>query len=127
MKKTILLSIFSLLSLISFSQSDKQNSKVVTNTEPAYPAGDNVLYAYIMHNVVYSEEAKKKYIEGDVTLSFDVKTDSTVANIMVISGVGYGIDEEVKRLIQKLKFIPAMQNGVLMKMSTMYTFPVKAH
>jgi TonB family protein len=130
MKKTFLFLTLLLFSVISFAQQadkDKQNIKVQTNTEPSYPKGDNELYSYVLYNVKYSDESKKKYIEGEVTLSFDVKADSTVTNVLIISGVGYGVDEEVKKLIQTLKFTPGVQNGVPVKMNTMYSFPVKAH
>lgn len=127
MKKQILVLVLISVSFACFSQTDKQNIKVITNTEPVFPKGDQELYNYVFSNINYSDEAKKKYVEGEVTLSFDVKTDSTVTNVIVISGVGYGVDEEVKRIIQKLKFAPAKQNGTLIKMNTMYTFPIKAH
>ena len=127
MKKIILSLVFILICIAGFSQTDKQNMKVTTDTEPSFPKGDNALYQYVLMNIKYSDEAKKKYIQGDVTLSFDVKSDSTVTNAIIISGVGYGVDEEVKKLIQSLKFIPAVQNGTVVKMNTMYTFPVKAH
>lgn len=127
MKKQLLFIFLLLFSAMGFSQTDKQNIKVVTNTEPVYPKGDNALYSYVLYNVNYSEEAKKKYIQGEVTVSFDVKTDSTVTNMLLISGVGHGVDEEVKKIIQALKFSPALQNGTPVKMNTMYTFPVKAH
>jgi len=128
MKKHLLLQTFLLFAVIGFAQqSDKQNIKVVTNTEPSYPKGDTELYTYVLYNVKYSDEAKKKYLEGEVTLSFDVKTDSTVTNAIIISGVGMGVDEEVKKLVQTLKFSPGIQNGVPIKMNTMYTFPIKAH
>jgi len=129
-KKKNLLLIFLMFSIVGFAQqskTDKQNSVVITNTEPSFPKGDNELYTYVLYTINYSEESKKKYIEGEVTLSFDVKADSTVSNIILISGVGYGIDDEVKKLIQNLKFIPAVQNGIPVKMNTMYSFPVKAH
>lgn len=129
-KKISILLILSLFSVSGFAQSakqDKQNSKVTTNTEPSFPKGDNELFSYILYTINYSEESKKKYIEGEVTLSFDVRADSTISNIVVISGIGYGIDDEVKKLIQKLKFIPAVQNGFPVKMNTMYSFPIKAH
>lgn len=128
-KKAILL-LFSLFSIFGFAQSalpDKQNMHVATDAEPTFPNGDGQLYQHVLFNLNYSEESKKKYIEGEVTLSFDVKADSTVSNIVVISGVGYGVDDEVKKLIHKLKFIPAVQNGFAVKMNTMYSFPVKAH
>lgn len=127
MKKLILLLVLLSFSIIGFAQTDKQNIKVITNSELAYPKGDQELYNYVFNNINYSEEAKKKYLEGEVMLSFDVKTDSTVTNVIVISGVGFGVDEEVKRIVQKLKFAPGKQNGIVIKMNTMYTFPIKAH
>ena len=127
MKYPIFIILLLASSTLVVAQADKQNIRVVTDTEPSFPKGDNTLYTYILMNVKYSEESKKKYVTGEVTISFDVKADSTVTNAVVISGVGYGIDEEVKRLIQALKFSPGMQNGTVIKMNTMYTFPVKAH
>lgn len=130
LKKNIIIVILSLFSISGFAQEtkpDNQNKHVVTDTEPSFPKGDNELYQYVLYNLNYSEESKKKYIEGEVTLSFDVKADSTVSNMVLISGVGYGIDDEVKKLIGKLKFIPGVQNGFPIKMNTMYSFPIKAH
>ena len=126
MKKYVVVVSFIFSSSVIFGQ-DKQNINIVTNTEPSFPKGDNALFTYVYMNLKYSEESKKKYVEGEVTLSFDVKADSTVTNAVVISGVGYGVDEEVKKLIQTLKFSPGFQNGTAIKMNTMYTFPVKAH
>jgi len=129
-KKNIIIVIFSLFSVSGFAQetkTDNQNKQVVTDTEPSFAKGDNELYQYVLYNLTYSEESKIKYIEGEVTLSFDVKADSTVINIKLISGVGYGIDDEVKKLVGKLKFLPGVQNGFPIKMNTMYSFPVKAH
>ena len=97
--KYLLISAILFLSTLCFSQTDKQNIKVITNTEPSFPKGDNALYQYVLMNINYSEESKNKYIVGEVTLSFDVKADSTVSNAIIISGVGYGVDEEVKKII----------------------------
>lgn len=127
MKKSLLLFFLFFCSFAAVAQTDKQNIKVVTNSEPSFPKGDNALYSYVYMNLKYSEESKSKYIVGEVTLSFDVKVDSTVTNATIISGVGYGVDEEVKKLIETLKFSPGVQNGTPIKMNTMYTFPVKAH
>lgn len=116
--------LFFIIPAFSFAQ---QNSKVLTNAEPSYPKGDNELYTYMYYNLKFTEEAKQKNVEGEVTLSFDVKTDSTTTNILVISGVGYGVDEEIKKIVSTLKFSPGVQNGIPVKMNTMYTFPIKAH
>ena len=123
----IILSFFSIFGFAQGAKPDKQNIQILTDTEPSFPKGDNELYQYVLYNLNYSEESKKKYIEGEVSLSFDVKADSAVSNMVLISGVGYGIDDEVKKLVGKLKFIPGVQNGFPIKMNTMYSFPVKAH
>ncbi len=106
---------------------DKQNIQVVTTQDASFPHGEQALYTYIMNTIKYSEEAKKKYIQGNITLSFDVMPDSTVSNVKIISDLGYGIGEEAKRLLSQLKFIPAIQMGIKVKMNLMMDFPVKAH
>ena len=123
-----LFSLFCLLLVIchsSFSQ-DKQNMTVSTQ-DAFYPKGEQSLYTYIMYNVKYSEESKKKYVEGSVSLSFDVMPDSTIKNVKIISDVGYGVGEEVKKLVEKLKFAPAIQMGMRVKMNLIMDFPIKAH
>ena len=106
---------------------DKQNMAVVTDQEPFYPKGDAELYKLVMNSVKYSDEAKQKYIEGTVTLSFDVSADSTIGNTQIISGLCCGINEEVQRVVKSIKFAPAVQNGVKMRMNIMMDFPIKAH
>ncbi len=101
--------------------------KVITSREPQYPKGEQALYTEVLYGIKYSEDAKKNYAEGYVDLSFDVLADSTVANVVVMKDVGYGIGEEVKKYVGKLKFIPARQMGVAVKMNVMWSFPVKAH
>lgn len=105
---------------------DKQNMQVTTQ-DAFYPKGEQALYSYVLYNTKYSEEAIKKYIEGTVELSFDVMPDSSVTNINIISDVGYGVGEAVKKLVGTLKFAPAMQMGMRVKMNLIMDFPVKAH
>ena len=132
MKQVFLVCIL-LLTVTAFAQKkdsvyhDPQNMKVVTDREPSYPKGEQALFMDVYYGIKYSEESKKKYIEGEVTLSFDVLTDSTVSNIIIISDVGYGVGEEVKKYVSKLKFTPAILLGTVAKMNVMWNFPVKAH
>ncbi len=105
---------------------DKQNMQV-TMQDAFYPKGDQALYTYVMYNVKYPEESIKKYAEGNVELSFDVMPDSTVKNARVISDVGYGVGNAVKKLVETLKFAPAIQMGMKVKMNLIMDFPVKAH
>jgi len=128
MKQIFTFLFLSLFSVTLFAQStDPQNIKVVSTQDPSYPKGEPALYNYVLMNVKYSDEAKKKYIEGEVMMSFYVNVDSTVSNTKIISGAGYGIDEEVKRVVEGLKFSPGMMNGKARKMQLIMNFPVKAH
>lgn len=128
MKTFILLLAIVISSSGLFAQdNDPQNIKIVTTQEPTYPKGEQELYKYVLMNVNYSDESKKKYVEGEVMMSFWVNTDSTITNSKIVSGIGYGIDEEVKRVVEGLKFSPGMQNGKARKMNVIMTFPVKAH
>ena len=105
---------------------DKQNMEVTTQ-DAFYPKGDQALYTYVMYHVKYPEESIKKYVEGSVELSFDVMPDSTIKNAKIISDVGYGVGEAVKKLVETLKFAPAMQMGMKVRMNLIMDFPVKAH
>ena len=108
------------------SSSDKQNM-TVTSQDAFYPKGDQALYTYVMMNTKYSEEAKKNYVSGDIELSFDVMPDSSLANVKVIHDLGYGVGDEVKKLVEKLKFAPAIMMGVKVRTNVLMDFPVKAH
>lgn len=133
MKKTF----FLLLPLLAFfvmpskaqepSGKDPQNMKVITKREPYYAKGEQALYNEVLMGIKYSDEAKKNYLEGEVMMSFDVMPDSTVTNVKIISDPGYGVGEEVKNYVMKLKFVPAIQMNKAVRMKLMMNFPIKAH
>ncbi len=129
MKKSALILFFAVLASGLFAQTkpDPQNIQVKTTRDPEYPKGEKALYQEVLMNVKYSPEAVKKYVEGAVELSFDVKTDSTVINCIVLKGVEASVDEAVKNYVTKLKFSPGMMNGMKVKMNMDMVFPVKAH
>lgn len=107
-------------------KTDKQNMTVTTQ-DAFYPKGEQALYTYVMYNTKYSEESKKKYVEGNISLSFEVLPDSSVSNVKIISDLGDGVGDAVKNLVEKLKFAPATMMGVKVKSTVMMDFPVKAH
>lgn len=119
-----------LLPVFCIAQSDtkkydnSQNMEVALNQDAHYVDGDQALFEYIYKNVQYPDKAKGKALKGEILLSFNVETDSTLSDVSIISGVGYGADEEVKRLIESLKFAPSIQNGMKVKMNLMLSVPV---
>ena len=99
----------------------------VTTQDAFYPKGEQALYTYVMSNTHYSTESIKNNLSGTVELSFDVMPDSTLNNVRIISDAGYGVGEEVKKLVETLKFSPAVMMGVKVRTNLIIDFPVRAH
>jgi hypothetical protein len=114
-----------LLSTLAFSQ-DKQNMKVEQTKEAAYPYGDRALEDYIFKNLKYSEEAKAAKVEGEIMASIMVELDSSIT-VKIFKDPGYGIGADVKALLEKLKFGPALENGTAMRSKVIHNIPIRAH
>ncbi len=135
MKTIISFLILILFPLLIFSQDNKDTQKnpkdinftVTKQQEPFYPKGDKDLFLYIWKNIKYSDSAIAKKVDGNVMISFDVLPDSSLSGIVVLSGVGYGIDEQVAGLFAPLKYAPGIMNGTNVKMNSVLTIPVRAH
>lgn len=59
----------------------------------------------------YTEEARKLHLEGTVYVKVRVAASGAVQVLGVSSGLGHGLDEAAVRVVQGMKFSPAMQNG----------------
>ena len=69
----------------------------------------------IQKNLHYPEIAKRAGIEGRVFISIKINEKGDVADIKVLKGIGSGCDEAAVNAIKKLKFTPAMNNGIPVK------------
>jgi TonB family protein len=88
----------------------------VVETMPAYPGGQEAMSKFIMENIKYPEEAKKKNIQGTVFVTYIVETDGSVSNVKVLRGIGGGCDEEGVRVVSLMpKWIPGTQRGTPVK------------
>jgi protein TonB len=129
MKRLFLLVLFA-LPFVAFSQEnngEKQvNFSMTTQQEAYYPKGDKALFEYFNKNIKYNQYAADKKITGTVIVSFYVQPDSTIVDASILSGVGYGIDEEVVRCIKQLKFAPAIMNNTKMRSNVILNVNVKA-
>jgi protein TonB len=72
--------------------------------KPIYIGGMKAMREFISKNIKYPPEALKNKIEGSVHLSYEIDYKGNVIKSTVISGLGYGCDEESKRLVGLLKF-----------------------
>ena len=73
--------------------------------KPAYPGGRDALRKFIKENLVYPEKALEEKVEGTVSLKYSIDHKGNVTDSHIISGLGYGCDEEAVRLVKLLKFV----------------------
>ena len=59
----------------------------------------------------YTELARQKKIEGDVTLQVVFSANGQVEVQKVVRGLGYGLDEAAEAAAHQIQFKPARQNG----------------
>lgn len=104
---------------------EERDSLLVTSIDqmPEFPGGIDALKDFLHDNLRYPEEAKKKGIEGRVVVQFWIESDSTIADVVVISKPNPLLDAEAVRLVRSMpKWKPATQKGKPVRCR--YTVPV---
>jgi protein TonB len=69
---------------------------------PEFDGGASGLMRYVGQNIVYPSVAREIGIEGTVYVSFVVNEFGNVESAKVLKGIGYGCDEEVIRVVNKM-------------------------
>jgi TonB family protein len=106
------------------SSGEKEKLYVVTEEPPSYPGGTDVLQRYLMTNLQYPAEAKKKGMEGKVMVNFVVNADGIISAAKIMRGVSPDIDMEALRLVNSMKgWKPAYHNGEPLSMGV--TMPIE--
>jgi protein TonB len=72
--------------------------------KPVYPGGSKAMKAFIKQHLRYPDQAAKNNIEGTVSLKYSINHLGKVVSVRIISGLGYGCDEEAIRVIKMFKF-----------------------
>lgn len=54
----------------------------------------------------YSEDARRRGVSGDVLMTLVVTRDGSVADVHVIHGLGYGLDERAVEAVRQWRFTP---------------------
>jgi protein TonB len=60
---------------------------------------------------VYSEEGRRRGVEGDVLLEVVVRADGTVGSVRVVRGLGAGLDQRAAEAVRQWRFSPARRFG----------------
>ncbi len=71
--------------------------------------------------VRYTSEARKQRVQGDVVLRVTFTANGRVVVQGVVHGLGYGLDEEARRVAQEIRFRPATRNGQPVDLTTNIT------
>ena len=78
---------------------------------PQYRGGMEALKTFVIKNLKYPQEAIDHEIEGAVEVAYDVNGLGQIKNVRILSGLGYGCDEEVIRLVNLLVYEKAINKG----------------
>jgi TonB family protein len=62
-------------------------------------------------NPIYTEEARKLGIEGEVLVEVVFPASGPVRVVRVAKGLGHGLDEAAERAAEQIRFKPALQSG----------------
>jgi protein TonB len=59
----------------------------------------------------YTEDARRRSLEGEVILEIVVRRDGTVANMRLVQGLGAGLDQRAIEAVRQWRFAPARRYG----------------
>jgi TonB family protein len=122
MKKIItILSIILFVPIVVFSQAVKPDEfpryytsecEEIENRKERNKCAERAFLNFIYKNLEYPDEARLKHIEGKVYIRFAVDKTGFVKEIVVLKGIGYGLDEAAMDVITLLgNWIPAVKNS----------------
>ncbi len=91
--------------------------------KPIYEGGLTAMRSFIRKNMKYPKAALKEKIEGTVFVKYTIDHKGKVIASKVVASLGYGCDEEAKRLVSLFKFqVPKMR-----KMRIQYHKSIQIH
>ena len=59
----------------------------------------------------YTEEGRRRHLEGDVVLEIIVRSDGSVGNVKLVQGLGAGLDQRAIDAVRQWRFSPAKRYG----------------
>lgn len=95
---------------------------------PEFPGGEQALLDFVYKNSQYTKLARENNVSGTLYASFVVNENGEVVSEKIERGLGFGMDEMVLNVLQKIpNFTPAEQNGrnVSIKMNLPIRFQLR--
>jgi TonB family protein len=78
---------------------------------PPPPRADRPVEVVYKPSPGYTDEARAKRVEGEVTLEVEFTAARQVRVLRVIRGLGHGLDEMAQRAAEQIRFKPATSKG----------------
>jgi protein TonB len=75
---------------------------IFADSQPEFEGGLSALYKFISSKIVYPNNAREAGKEGTAYIRFIVDEQGNVTNVITQNKLGYGLDEEAKRVIELL-------------------------
>ncbi len=78
-----------------------------------YRPGSGIAAPTIVHEVKpdYTEDGRRRGIEGDVVVEIIVRSDGSVGSVKLLSGLGAGLDQRAMDAVKQWRFNPATRYG----------------
>ena len=110
-------------SQVSWDVSHLPASDVYEVTDmPTFPGGRTALSTFLAANLKYPAEALERGVEGSVVVEFTIGEEGCLEDSRIVSGLGYGCDEEVLRLIEEM---PCWEPGTINKQHVACTYTLR--
>ncbi len=75
--------------------------------------------------VAYTEEARKRNVEGAIIFDLLIDKDGSVRQADMISGLGYGLDEAARTAMMQFRFAPALVKSQPVAVKIRYSYRIK--
>ncbi len=78
-----------------------------------YRPGSGITPPSLMREVkpVYTEEGRRRSVEGDVVMEVVVRADGSIGTVRVLQGLGSGLDQRAIDAVRQWRFSPARRYG----------------
>lgn len=78
-----------------------------------YGPGSGVLPPRLLSEVKpdYTEEARRRGLEGDVVMEIVVRRDGSVGDVRILQGLGAGLDQRAVAAVRRWRFAPGTRRG----------------
>ncbi len=93
-------------------ESIKPDTFRVVEKMPEPVGGWSAFYNTLSKNIKYPRQAARARVGGKVFVEFTVNIKGELSHFKIIKGIGYGCDEEAKRVIALTKWNPGKQRGL---------------